>query len=164
VLVLELSMPGRNGLDLIELIKANRPKLPILVFSLHNEKQYAIRTLGTGASDYLTKDSDSDLLVVAIRRVANSSIRVDAPKTHRVYAYHWSRLLHRKRFTYHSCNQQSSRHLAELSAAIGSPLPHFRSYKKWLCQISFLWDNVFKMYLPYILKYIKDVVGRYTPA
>lgn len=70
VLVLDLSMPGQKGMELIQLIKAEKPTLPILVFSMHNEKQYAARALCAGASDYLTKDSDGDLLVAAIMRLA----------------------------------------------------------------------------------------------
>ena len=72
--VLDLSMPGRNGLELIRLIKAERPALPILVFSMHSEEQYAVRAIRSGASGYLTKDSDSDLLLPAIRRVAEGRV------------------------------------------------------------------------------------------
>lgn len=74
VVVLDLSMPGRNGLELIRLIRAERPKLPILVFSMHSEEQFAVRAIRSGASGYLTKESDSDLLLPAIRRVAEGGI------------------------------------------------------------------------------------------
>jgi DNA-binding NarL/FixJ family response regulator len=70
VVVLDLSMPGRNGLELIRLIRAERPKLPILVFSMHSEEQFAVRAIRSGASGYLTKETDSDLLLPAIREVA----------------------------------------------------------------------------------------------
>jgi two-component system, NarL family, invasion response regulator UvrY len=74
LLVLDLSMPGRNGLELIRLIKSERPKLPILVFSMHPEEQYAVRAIRAGAAGYLTKESDSDLLLPAMRRVASGGI------------------------------------------------------------------------------------------
>lgn len=76
LVVLDLSMPGRNGLDLIKLIKAERPRLPILVFSMHQEEQYAVRAIRAGASGYLTKESDSDLLLPALRRVAAGGVYV----------------------------------------------------------------------------------------
>jgi DNA-binding NarL/FixJ family response regulator len=70
VVVLDLSMPGRNGLELIKLIKAERPKLPILIFSMHPEEQYAVRAIHAGASGYLSKEGDSELILPAIRKVA----------------------------------------------------------------------------------------------
>lgn len=70
LVVLDLSMPGRNGLELIKLIKAERPKLPILVFSMYPEEQYAVRALRAGAGGYLSKDSDSKLLLPVVRKVA----------------------------------------------------------------------------------------------
>ncbi len=79
LVVLDLSMPGRNGLELIRLIKAERPKLPILVFSMHSEEQYAVRALRAGASGYLSKDSDSKLLLPVIRKVAAGRLFV-SPK------------------------------------------------------------------------------------
>ncbi|GAB4058934.1 response regulator transcription factor [Uliginosibacterium sediminicola] len=70
LVVLDLSMQGRNGLELIKLIKAERAKLPILVFSMHPEEQYALRALRVGAAGYLSKDDDGDLLLPAMRKVA----------------------------------------------------------------------------------------------
>jgi len=70
VAVLDMSMPGRNGIELIKLVKAEKPKLRILVLSMHSEEQYAVRALKAGASGYLTKDSAADQLVAAIRRIA----------------------------------------------------------------------------------------------
>ena len=74
LLVLDLSMPGRNGLELIKLVKAERPKLPILIFSMHPEEQYAVRTIHAGASGYLSKEGDSDLIVPAMRKVAHGGV------------------------------------------------------------------------------------------
>ena len=68
--LLDMSMPGRSGIELIKLIKAERPKLRILVLSMHSEKQYAVRAVKAGASGYLTKESAADALVTAVRRVA----------------------------------------------------------------------------------------------
>ena len=70
LLVLDISMPGRNGLELIKLIKTERPKLPILIFSMHHEEQYAVRAIRAGASGYLSKEGDTELLLPAIRKVA----------------------------------------------------------------------------------------------
>lgn len=76
LVVLDMSMPGRNGVDLIKLLKAERPKLPILVFSMHPEEQYAIRTIRAGASGYLSKEGDSDLILPAMRKVASGGVFV----------------------------------------------------------------------------------------
>ncbi len=76
VLVLDISMPGRNGLELIHMIKDEKPDLPILILSMHHEEQYAVRAFQAGASGYLTKESDGDLLISAIRRVAAGGIYI----------------------------------------------------------------------------------------
>lgn len=76
VVVLDISMPGRSGLDLIRLIHDEKPRLPILILSMHHEEQYAVRALHAGASGYLTKESDADFLVHAIRRVARGGVYV----------------------------------------------------------------------------------------
>lgn len=70
VLVLDMSMPGRSGIELIKLVKSEQPKLRILVLSMHSEEQYAVRAVRAGASGYLTKESAPDELVAAIERVA----------------------------------------------------------------------------------------------
>lgn len=74
LLVLDISMPGRNGLELIKQVKSERPKLPILVFSMHPEEQYAVRAIRAGASGYLSKEGDTDLLLPAMRRVAEGGL------------------------------------------------------------------------------------------
>jgi DNA-binding NarL/FixJ family response regulator len=79
LVVLDLSMPGRNGLELIKLIKLERPKLPILIFSMHQEEQYAVRAIRAGASGYLSKEGDTELLLPAIRRVAAGGVFI-SPK------------------------------------------------------------------------------------
>jgi len=70
VLLLDLSMPGRSGIELIKQVHGEKPKLRIFVFSMHQEHQYAVRALKSGASGYLTKDSNSAQLLAAIRKVA----------------------------------------------------------------------------------------------
>jgi len=70
VLLLDMSMPGKSGIELIKQVRTERPKLRILVLSMHQEQQYAVRAIKAGASGYLTKDSASAQLVSAIRKVA----------------------------------------------------------------------------------------------
>lgn len=69
--LLDLSMPGRNGVDLIRQIRLEAPKLPILVLTMHDEEQYAVRTMHAGAQGYVTKESAGVELVNAIRQVAS---------------------------------------------------------------------------------------------
>lgn len=70
VLVLDLSMPGRSGMDLIRQVVDERPRLRVLVLSMHHEQQYAVRAIRAGAAGYLTKETASSDLVAAIRKVA----------------------------------------------------------------------------------------------
>ncbi len=69
VALLDLVMPGANGLDLLETLHRERPALAVLVLSMHPEDQYALRALRAGAAGYLTKESAPDDLVQAIRKV-----------------------------------------------------------------------------------------------
>src|SRR5262245_54521587 len=69
VLLLDISMPNKNGLDVLKELHAERPRLPVLVLSMHSEDQYAVRVLRAGAAGYLTKESAPDKLVQAIRKV-----------------------------------------------------------------------------------------------
>ena len=70
VLLLDLSMPGKNGIELIKQVRAEKPRLRIMVLSMHQETQYAVRAIRAGASGYLTKEGASAQLVSAIRKVA----------------------------------------------------------------------------------------------
>lgn len=70
LLLLDINMPGLSGPDLIARIKSHWPALPVLVLSMHNEPQVAARVLKAGASGYVTKDSEMEVLLGAIRRVA----------------------------------------------------------------------------------------------
>src|SRR5437764_675447 len=69
VLVLDIAMPGKNGIDTLKQVKQELPKLPVLVLSMYPEDQYALRALKAGASGYLTKMAAADQLVEAIRQV-----------------------------------------------------------------------------------------------
>lgn len=69
VLVLDISMPGKTGLDLLKDVKILYPDLPVLILSMHSEERYAIRALKSGASGYITKESAADELVKAILKV-----------------------------------------------------------------------------------------------
>jgi len=71
VLLLDMSMPGRSGIELIHQVKKEKPRLQILVLSMHEEQQYAVRAIRAGASGYLTKESASAQLVSALRKVAS---------------------------------------------------------------------------------------------
>ena len=70
VLLLDLSMPGKSGIELIKQVRAEKPRLRVLVLSMHQERQYAVRAIQAGASGYLTKESAPAQLVSAIRKVA----------------------------------------------------------------------------------------------
>ena len=69
VLVLDITMPGRSGLDILKEIRQLCPRLPVLVLSMHAEDQFAARVLKAGAAGYLTKESAPEELVKAIRKV-----------------------------------------------------------------------------------------------
>jgi DNA-binding NarL/FixJ family response regulator len=69
VVLLDLSMPGMDGLDVLKQLKIEKPHLPVIILTVHPESQYALRILKAGASGYLTKESASDELIKALRRV-----------------------------------------------------------------------------------------------
>ncbi|WP_374265013.1 response regulator [Zoogloea sp.] len=71
VVLMDVSMPDRNGIDALKIIKKEFPRLPVLILSMYPEEQYAIRALKAGAAGYLTKQSAPELLVTAIRQVAS---------------------------------------------------------------------------------------------
>lgn len=76
VALLDMSMPGLAGTDLIKRLKLERPKLKLLVLSMHGERQYAARALKAGASGYLNKDSAAEQLVGAIRKIAAGGVHI----------------------------------------------------------------------------------------
>ena len=78
VVLLDISMPLKNGLDVLSQLKAARPALPVLMLSMHPEEQYAVRALKTGASGYLTKESAPEEMLSAIRKVSKGGKYVSA--------------------------------------------------------------------------------------
>lgn len=77
MLMMDMSMPGISGVELVTRVKAQHPDLPILVLSMHNEPQIARRALAAGAAGYLTKDSDPEVVLAAIRKVAGGGRFID---------------------------------------------------------------------------------------
>lgn len=71
IVVLDISLPGPNGLVVLRQLKSRYPRLPVLVFSMHTEEQYTVRVLKAGAAGYLTKESAPEQLITAIRKVAS---------------------------------------------------------------------------------------------
>jgi len=78
VILLDLSMPGRSGLELVRLIKTDHAGTRVLVLTMHAEEQYVVRAFRAGAAGYLTKDSAANDLVAALRKVANGGTYVSA--------------------------------------------------------------------------------------
>jgi DNA-binding NarL/FixJ family response regulator len=78
IVILDISMPGKTGLDILADLRELRPKLPVLFLSMHPEEQYARRSIKSGAAGYLTKDSVPDELKTAVRRVLGGGRYVSA--------------------------------------------------------------------------------------
>ena len=77
VILLDMSMPGLSGIDLIRRVKADAPRIPVLVLSMHADWQIAARAIKAGATGYLTKDSEPEMLIDAIRQVAKGGNFID---------------------------------------------------------------------------------------
>ena len=82
--IVDLSMPGMNGIDLIRRIKSEYPKTAVLVLSMHAEEEYALRSFKAGANGYVTKDSPAHTLVMAVRKVAAGGAYVTSSLAERV--------------------------------------------------------------------------------
>jgi two-component system invasion response regulator UvrY len=76
VVMLDMSMPGLSGIDLIKRLKVEKPRLKILVLSMHGESQYAARVLKAGAAGYLSKDSAAEALLGALRKIAAGGVHI----------------------------------------------------------------------------------------
>ena len=76
VVMLDMSMPGLSGIDLIKRLKLEKPALRILVLSMHGESQYAARALKAGAAGYLNKDAAAEALLGALRKVAAGGVHI----------------------------------------------------------------------------------------
>ncbi len=84
VILLDISMPGMNGLNVLKQLKLNHPDLNILILSMHSEEEYAERSLKAGASGYLTKNVDPDELISAIRKVSKGKKYITATLAERL--------------------------------------------------------------------------------
>jgi two-component system invasion response regulator UvrY len=84
VVLLDLNMPDRSGLDTLKQLKNERPRLPVLILSMYPEEYYALRVLKAGASGYLTKESAPDCLVAAIRKVSAGGKYISASLAERL--------------------------------------------------------------------------------
>lgn len=82
--LLDVSLPGRDGLDVLKELKQRYPTLPVLMFSVYAEEQYAIRALKTGAAGYVTKSSEPEILITALRKVAQGGRYVSASLAERL--------------------------------------------------------------------------------
>jgi len=76
IVILDLTMPGRSGLEVLKEIKRTRPKLPVLILSMHPEDQFAVRLLKAGASGYMTKESAAEELVGAVTKAIAGGVYV----------------------------------------------------------------------------------------
>jgi len=76
--LLDISFPGRSGIEVLKQVKSLRPKLPVLILSMHPEEQYAVRAMRAGAAGYLTKESAPDELIEAIKKVARGGKYITA--------------------------------------------------------------------------------------
>jgi DNA-binding NarL/FixJ family response regulator len=74
VILLDIAMPQRDGLDMLKQFKSEFPKLPVLILSTYSDKQYAVFSLKLGAAGYLNKSADSEQMIAAIRKVATGGV------------------------------------------------------------------------------------------
>jgi DNA-binding NarL/FixJ family response regulator len=87
LVLLDIAMPGRGGIDILKQLRRERPKLPILILSMYPEEQYALRALKAGASGYLTKQSAPEELISAIRKVSQGRRYVSSSLAEKLAAY-----------------------------------------------------------------------------
>lgn len=85
IIISDLSMPGRSGLEVVQHMKQNFPKIPVLILSIHPEEQYAIRVLKAGAAGYLSKDAAPEELVKAVNRVLQGRKYISASIADRLF-------------------------------------------------------------------------------
>ena len=87
LVLLDIAMPGRGGMDILKELKNEKPKLPVLILSMYPEEQYAVRALKAGASGYLTKESAPDELIAAIRKVSQGGKYVSSSLAEKLAVY-----------------------------------------------------------------------------
>jgi len=84
LVLMDVSMPGRNGIDLLKQVKGMMPDLSVMILTMHPEEQYAVRAFKSGASGYITKESAPDELVKAIRKVSSGGLYVSSALAERL--------------------------------------------------------------------------------
>ena len=87
VMILDITMPGRSGLEILGEIRRSAPGLPVLILSMHPENQFAVRVLKSGAAGYLTKDSAPEELVGAVRKILGGGRYVSAALAEKLASY-----------------------------------------------------------------------------
>jgi len=87
LVLLDIAMPGRGGIDILKQLRSEKPELPVLVLSMYPEEQYAVRALKAGAAGYLTKASAPDELIVAIRKVSQGGRYVSSSLAEKLAVY-----------------------------------------------------------------------------
>ncbi len=87
IVVLDITMPGQSGLDVLKAIKKSRPKLPVLMLSMHPEDQFAVRMLKIGAAGYMTKESAPGELVGAVKKVVSGGRYVSSALAEKMASY-----------------------------------------------------------------------------
>jgi DNA-binding NarL/FixJ family response regulator len=87
LVLLDIAMPGRGGLDILKQLRGERPELPILMLSMYPEEQYAVRALKAGACGYLTKASAPEELIAAIRKVSQGGKYVSTSLAEKLAVY-----------------------------------------------------------------------------
>src|SRR6266481_2331735 len=95
VVVLDIKMPGRDGLEVLQELRRERPKLPVLILSAHPEDQLALRLLKAGAAGYLTKEKAPEVLLTAIRKVVSGGKYINESLAEKVvFAFESAKPLH----------------------------------------------------------------------
>ncbi len=87
IVLLDISMPGRSGLEILKELKSEKPDLSVLILSIHPEEQYAVRVLKAGASGYLTKESAPDELIAAIRKASTGKKYISSSLAEKLALY-----------------------------------------------------------------------------
>jgi DNA-binding NarL/FixJ family response regulator len=87
IVLLDIAMPGRGGIEALKQLRSERPNIPILILSMYPEEQYALRALKAGASGYLTKESAPDELITAIRKVSQKGKYISVALAEKIAAH-----------------------------------------------------------------------------
>ena len=135
VILLDISMPGRSGLDILRQLKIEKPKLPIMMLSVHPEEQYAVRALRAGASGYLTKESAPDELIAAMRKISQGRKYVSSSLAEKL-AYELGIDVKKLRHEVLSdrefqvmCMFASGKTVKEIAAELSISIPTIRTYR-----------------------------------